>query len=109
VARLHVIFDLPKHLGIVPHPLAYVHWYRPLTSFDLAAGMYQITLSTRQNSANAEVVSIDRIWHSCLLIPHFGSADVPTSWTGKNALDSAAQFYLNKYTDMHSFMEYKSL
>ncbi|KAG1852291.1 hypothetical protein DFJ58DRAFT_612482, partial [Suillus subalutaceus] len=30
VGEVMVIFDLPSHFGHFPHPLAYIHWFRPL-------------------------------------------------------------------------------
>ncbi|KAI9571543.1 hypothetical protein HD554DRAFT_203918 [Boletus coccyginus] len=30
VAEVQVIFRLPPHLGLYPHPLTYVHWFKPL-------------------------------------------------------------------------------
>jgi len=102
-ARVRVIFRLPSRFGSFPHPLAYVHWYRPLSTIDQATGMYYITQSTRRQAPHSEVVSIDRIWRACLLIPHFGSTAVPASWMSENTLDLAAKFYLDKYLDLHLF------
>ncbi|KAI9438407.1 hypothetical protein F5148DRAFT_960487, partial [Russula earlei] len=47
LARIHVIFKLPKHLGAFPHPLAYIHWFRPFTNMDPTTHMHQVVLSTR--------------------------------------------------------------
>ena len=107
VARVRVLFDLPPQFGVFPHPLVYVHWYRPLTTLDPATAMYHVTPSTRHNLPNSEVISVDKIWQGCVLIPQFGSTSVPVSWTTGNVLDLASKFYLDKYLDPHIFQEYE--
>ncbi|KAI5987795.1 hypothetical protein EDC04DRAFT_2498834, partial [Pisolithus marmoratus] len=47
VAEIHVIFKLPCHLGNYPHPLAYIHWFKPLSHFDSNVGMFHATHSTQ--------------------------------------------------------------
>jgi hypothetical protein len=107
VARVRVIFQLPPHIGTFLHPLAYVHWYTPLTTLDPATAMYQITPSTRNHLPNSEVISVDRIWRGCALIPQFGSASVPVSWTRGDPLDLAPKYYLGRHLDNHLFREYE--
>ncbi len=106
VARVRALFELPSCFGTFPHPLVYVHWYRPLTSIDPLTGMYRITPSTRNNLPNSEVICLDQIWGTCLLIPQFGST-VPVSWTTGNVLDLGSKYYLNKYLDHHMFHEHE--
>ncbi|KAI0283817.1 hypothetical protein BC826DRAFT_1093774 [Russula brevipes] len=108
-ARVHVIFELPQHLGMYPHPLAYVHWYRPFTRLDPVTGMYEISPSTHNNLPNTEVISVDQICRGCLLIPHFSSASVPTSWMSGDVLDLASKFYLSQYLDLHLFQIYEEM
>ncbi|KAI0281068.1 hypothetical protein BC826DRAFT_1094230 [Russula brevipes] len=108
-AQVHVIFELPQHLGMYPHPLAYVHWYRPFTRLDPVTGMYEISPSTRNNLPNTEVISVDQICRGCLLIPHFSSASVPTSWMSGDVLDLASKFYLSQYLDLHLFQIYEEM
>jgi hypothetical protein len=102
-----VLFKLPSQFGSFPHPLAYVHWYRPLTNLDPATRMYRVTPSTCNNLPNSEVISVDMLWQSCLLIPQFGSAAVPVSWTNKDILDCTSKFFLDKYLDLRLFEEYE--
>ncbi|KIJ19440.1 hypothetical protein PAXINDRAFT_43459, partial [Paxillus involutus ATCC 200175] len=54
------------------HLLAYIHWFRPLQSFDDQTKMYWLTRSSRQHGPHAEVISIDRILHLCHVIPQWG-------------------------------------
>ncbi|KAI9448953.1 hypothetical protein F5148DRAFT_1278035 [Russula earlei] len=62
LARIHVIFELPKHLGAFPHPLAYIHWFRPFTNVDPTTHMHQVVLSTRNHMPYLEVISVKQIW-----------------------------------------------
>ncbi|KAI9437093.1 hypothetical protein F5148DRAFT_1278501 [Russula earlei] len=66
LARIH-------HLGAFPHPLAYIHWFRPFTNVDPTTHMHQVILSTRNHMPYSEVISVKRIWRSCVLIPQFSS------------------------------------
>lgn len=104
VACVQVIFNLPKHLGTFPHPLAYVHWYRPLNKVDPITSMYPITPATCQRQPYAQVISIDQFYQGCMLIPQSNSKDMPASWENGEVLDLASKFFLNKYTDI--FHEY---
>jgi hypothetical protein len=107
VARIRVIFDLPRQFGAIQHPLAYIHWYRPLTRLDPATNMYQIIPSTRRGRPNSEVVTVDRIWQGCVLTPVLGPGSVPLQLRAGDGLDFTSKFYLNKYLDFHLFGEYE--
>ncbi|KAJ7212604.1 hypothetical protein GGX14DRAFT_323568, partial [Mycena pura] len=48
-ARIHLIFELPSHLGKYPHPLAYIEWFTPLNGPDPATGMFTTHRSTRHH------------------------------------------------------------
>jgi hypothetical protein len=108
VARVRVLFSLPSFFGWFPHPLAYVHWYRPLTQLDPATTMYQVLPSTRQGRPNSEVISVDRILQACHLAPNFGSDQVPVSWLNGDTLNYSPKFYLNKYFNFHLFDIYEN-
>jgi hypothetical protein len=69
--------------------------------------MYRIIPSTRNNKPNSEVIRLDRIWGTCLLIPQFGPT-VPLSWTTGNVLDLASKYYLDQYLDPHTFHEHET-
>ena len=58
---------------------------------------------------NPEVISIDRIWRGCTLIPQFGSTSVPVSWTrgDLDVLDLASKYYLGRHLDPQFFDEYE--
>ncbi|KAF8449488.1 hypothetical protein L210DRAFT_3369592, partial [Boletus edulis BED1] len=53
------------------HPLAYIHWFKPLQTFDDNVKMFCVSRSTRQRRPHAEIIPIDRIVQHCHLIPRF--------------------------------------
>ena len=103
IAEIRVIFMLPPHLGDLPNPLAYVHWFTPIHVWDDAIGMYRIGRSTRNHKPNAAVVSVDRILYPCHLLPRFSSGPVPRSWFEGRILDLSSDFYLNRYINFYLF------
>jgi hypothetical protein len=107
VARVRALFALPSCFGTFPNPLAYIHWFRPLTRIDPLTGMYRISPSTRNNLPNSEVICLDQIRSTCHLVPQYGST-VPVSWITGNVLDLASKFHLNKYLDPHIFNEHET-
>ena len=101
-----MVFTLPAHLGVFPHPLAYVHWFTPIHVWDDVIGMYRISRSTRNRQPHAAVVSVDHILHPCHLMPCFSSGPVPRSWFEGRTLDLASDFYLNRYINFHLFEDF---
>ncbi|KAH7908431.1 hypothetical protein BJ138DRAFT_1012802 [Hygrophoropsis aurantiaca] len=106
VAELRVIFSLPQHLGISAHPLAYVHYFRPLRSWDESLNMYRIERATRNHLPHAGIISLDKIVRPCHLVPRFGAGAVNPLWLKGEAITEARSFYLNRYIDFHLFEEY---
>ncbi|KAI9508690.1 hypothetical protein F5148DRAFT_1275627 [Russula earlei] len=108
LARIHVIFELPKHLGAFPHPLAYIHWFRPFTNVDPTTHMHQVIQSTRNHMPYSEVISVKRIWRSCVLIPQFSSNRVPSSWTKEgHHIQAIPKYYLGRHLDRNMFQMYE--
>ncbi|KAJ7059962.1 Zn-finger domain-containing protein [Mycena amicta] len=101
-ARVRLIFELPRHLGTYPHPLAYIEWFTPLNGPDPVSGFYTTQRSTRQLHANAAVVPVEQIVRSCHLIPKCG-AEIDSTWTRSNVLDLAPVFYYNPYILLDTF------
>jgi len=60
IAQVRVIFKLPKHVGLYPHPLAYVEWFTSLRRRDPVSGQFVVTRSTRNHQRNVSVISADR-------------------------------------------------
>ena len=71
VAEVRVLFKLPSHLGTYPQPLVYVHWFKPMQTYDNNFNMFCLSRSTRQWRPNAEVITVNRIVQQCHLIPLF--------------------------------------
>ncbi|KAG1751472.1 uncharacterized protein EDB91DRAFT_1234842 [Suillus paluster] len=82
----------PSHLGNFPHPLAYIHWFWLLQSFDENLHSFHLTRSSHQCGPNALVVLVHQVLHPCHLIP----------WVGRE-LDMQEEFYLNRYIDLELF------
>ena len=49
ITQVCVIFKLPEHLGLYPHPLAYVEWFTSLRHRDPVSGQFVITRSTHNH------------------------------------------------------------
>jgi hypothetical protein len=103
VAQVRLILRLPTTYGIYQHPLAYVYWFKPLTSPVLDIGMYRISLSCQNLRQRASIIPITQILRSCHLIPVFGKG-VPITWSSESVLRLANQFYLNPYLRHHDFV-----
>ncbi|KAI6020400.1 hypothetical protein BKA83DRAFT_4464679 [Pisolithus microcarpus] len=108
IAEIHIIFKLPVHLGNCPHPLAYIHWFKPLTHFDRSVGMFRATRSTQQCLPNTSIIPIHCLVQPCHLIPRFPNAAVDPHWTQGHAMTDANIFYLNKYIDFSIFDQYQN-
>ncbi|KAF8122220.1 hypothetical protein EV363DRAFT_1183475 [Boletus edulis] len=107
VAEVRVIFRLPTHLGNYPHPLAYIHWFKPLQTFDDNVKMFCVSRSTRQRRPHAEIIPVDRIVQHCHLIPRFPRGAVHPHWIRGRALSEAQHFYLNRHIDFRIFEQYR--
>ena len=101
--QIRVIFALPTQYGAFSHPLAYVEWFRPFSTFDETVGMYKVMRSTHNRTRRSAIVSVNEILQPCHLAPKFGSARVDPSWTHLNVLEKANEFYLNHYNDFYMF------
>ncbi|KAG1821369.1 hypothetical protein EV424DRAFT_1472331 [Suillus variegatus] len=90
IGEVRVICDLPSRFGHLPHPLAYIHWFRPLQTFDDNLQSFKLTRSSRQQGPNAAVLPVNRVLHPCHLVPRFSR-------------DGPEEFYLNRYIDLELF------
>ncbi|KAF8124506.1 hypothetical protein K438DRAFT_2154332 [Mycena galopus ATCC 62051] len=106
VARVRVIFKLPENHGNYPDPLAYIDWFKPLTTPVADLEMYRVSLSTRMHHQKSEIIPVTDIVRSCHLIPRFGRRVDPT-WTSENVLDHCKEFYLNPYLRHHDFFLFR--
>ncbi|KAJ7040177.1 hypothetical protein C8F04DRAFT_1314136 [Mycena alexandri] len=93
VAQVKVIFQVPSHYPSKPGPLAYIEWFTPLRKPDDIDGYYHISRSSRQHGPYAEIIPVDRIVRSAMLIPKKWGED--------------KSFLLNSHSDGHAFCLYK--
>ncbi|KAF8549637.1 hypothetical protein OG21DRAFT_1478799 [Imleria badia] len=104
-AEVRVIFRLPPHLGLLPHPLAYIHWFKPLCAFNEDVKMFCFGRSTRNHLPNAAVVPVTHLVQPCHLVPRFPSGAVDPHWINRDVMTAADSFYLNsiKYIAIKNF------
>jgi hypothetical protein len=107
VAEVRVIFKLPSHLGTYSQPLVYVHWFKPMRTYDNNINMFHLSRSTRWQLPNAEVILVDRIVQQCHLILSFPRGAINPRWIQGHALVEAQHFYLNRYVDLRTFERYR--
>ncbi|KAG2145561.1 hypothetical protein BD769DRAFT_1312548, partial [Suillus cothurnatus] len=50
--------------------LAYIHWFRPLQTFDENVHSFHLSKSSCQHGPNALVVLVHQVLCPCYLIPH---------------------------------------
>lgn len=106
-AEVRVIFKLPSHLGIYPHPLVYLHWFKPLRAFDANVNMFYFGRSTRNHVPNAAVVPITDLVQPCHLIPKFPSGPLEPHWLRGDSMNAADTFFLNRYINLRTFEQYR--
>jgi hypothetical protein len=108
IARIRVVFRLPPHLELTPHPLAFVEWYTHLGPIDPTTQMHHVSRATRNRQPHSAVICVTQILRSCHLIPHF-PRNMSHEWTCENSLDIATRFYVNSYVDLSTFVASKPI
>ena len=107
MAKVHAIFKLPPHLDNYPHPLTYIHWFKPLQTLDNDVKMFHISCLRRQWRPNAEVIPVDCFVQPSHLIPRYSGGTANPLWICGHALTQAETFYLNRYIDSCIFEQYR--
>ncbi|KAG1799690.1 uncharacterized protein HD556DRAFT_1430484 [Suillus plorans] len=102
VGEVKVIFDIPSCFGHFPHPLAYIHWFQPLQTFDANLHSFRLTRSSRHRGPNAVVLPVNRILRPCQLVPRLGKWEVESKLE-KFPNNGSEEFYLNRYIDLDLF------
>lgn len=93
--RPHV--DTPKHL-------AYVEWFTEFRRDPEANHlMYKISRSLKDGKRVASIIRVAEIDRSVVLFPKFGP-NAPREWTTYNVLEECSVFYVNPFTDPHSYL-----
>lgn len=111
VAQVKVIFSIPPKVAAqlfssnqpLPQYLAYVEWFTRFEDNPRANHMlYRIKRTLRDNQRVASIIPLDSIRRSVHLFPAFGSA-APREWSSSNVLDECSVFFLNTFSDRHSY------
>ncbi|KZP26028.1 hypothetical protein FIBSPDRAFT_909360 [Athelia psychrophila] len=105
VVQVRVIFTLPAQYGTSSHPLAYVEWYRPLSTLNTRTGFYRQQCSTIHCQRHASIITVDKIWRACHLTPRFGPAPVDRLWVRSNVMELASDFLLNPYINHYIYYD----
>ncbi|KAF8159953.1 hypothetical protein B0H34DRAFT_655320, partial [Crassisporium funariophilum] len=108
VAQVRLIFRLPEHHGLFDEPLLYVHWFKPLGTFDKILGMSQTSFSSQNHRQRASIITASQLFSSCHLIPYFGRTINP-GWGTDSVIDLAPTFYLNPYLRHFDFYYFRYL
>jgi hypothetical protein len=114
VAQIRVVFRIlpkasailfPTHsLTTVPKHLAYVEWFSPFThNPDNTHGMYKISRSFKEGERLASVIPVHDVVRSVVLFPKFGAV-APREWSTSTVLEECTTFYVNPFTDRHSYL-----
>lgn len=89
-----------------PKHLAYVEWFSEFSDTpDPHHGMYKIKRSMINNNTKrlSSVIEVSSIRRSVHLFPQFGRL-APREWTSDNVLDLCSTFYVNSFTDRHTYI-----
>ena len=118
IAQVRTIFHLPMKTirdfcpaldtsPATPSHLAYVEWFSPLAaSPDPKHLMYRVSRLTQGGERRAGIILVEWIRCSVHLLPCFGPV-VPPNWSSFTVLDQCHTFYLNPFTDIHSFIAFR--
>jgi hypothetical protein len=115
VAQVHAVFHLPNRtvhevcpsLDTSPATfLAYVEWFSPLVTIpDPAHHMYRVSRLRKDGEPRGGIIPVDWVLRSIHLLPCFGPV-VPQQWSSFTVLDQCQTFYVNPFTDVHSYMSF---
>jgi hypothetical protein len=65
--------------------------------------MYKITRSLKDGERLASVIPVHDIVRSVHLVPKFGPT-APREWSSSTVLEECTIFYVNPFTDRHSYL-----
>ena len=112
IGRIRVVFSLPErsiplllpNINEVPKHFAYVEWYTTFTE-DPEPDSLLFKVSPLKDATGGRICSIvpiANIRRSVQLLPKFGAV-TPQEWTSSTVLDLANVFFVNSFTDVHSY------
>ena len=87
-----------------PHHLAYVEWFKAFSSTtEKNHLMYKVTREYRGDQWYTSIIPVSKIQRSVHLIPKFGPV-ANYEWSSSNVLEQCSTFYLNPFTDRHTYI-----
>jgi hypothetical protein len=87
-----------------PQQLAYVEWFSPFAARPINRHkMYKVQRLDRTDIRRVAVIDVKSIYRSVNLIPCFGRT-APREWTAFNVVDVCKFFYVNPFTDRHTYL-----
>ncbi|KAF8268671.1 hypothetical protein EI94DRAFT_1771510 [Lactarius quietus] len=103
VARVRLFFSFTH--GGVQYPCTLVCWLSRMgDSSDGNTGMWVVEeMDDDGDKSPVAILHLDTIVHAAHLLPVFGSEQVSPTLSFTDTLDIFTSFYVNKYTDHHSF------
>ena len=66
--------------------------------------MYKVTRLLKDGKRVASIIPVSTIYRSVHLVPKFGDLDATDEWTSSNVLDECSTFYVNSFTDRHTYI-----
>ncbi|VDC07269.1 unnamed protein product [Peniophora sp. CBMAI 1063] len=105
VARVLAFISFKYH-GI-PHSCAVVEWFEPAADLpDAATGMWVVKPEIEGNERPIDLIDTDSIVRACHLVPAYGHSPVPDGFHFAFAHLAYSSYYLNKYSDYHTYETY---
>lgn len=90
----------------MPLPM-YIHWFKPLQTFNFNINMFQVSCAMRQWQLHTEVIWSLTSCNLANLIPKYPTGAADPLWTHGHALAQAEMFYLNRYINFRLFEQYR--
>ena len=66
-------------------------------------GMYKVSRVLQNGKHLCSIILVSDFRHSIHLIPHFSKV-APAHWTSSNMLKQCDSFYVNPFSDRHTYM-----
>jgi hypothetical protein len=105
IARVLLFFSFTY--GNQAFPCALIWWYTFTSEErDQDTGMWLVERAFKGEDSDIPdltVIHVDSIFRAVHLLPHFGKEPVPRRVTFEHSLDYYHIFYVNKFSDHHSF------
>jgi hypothetical protein len=83
--------------------MAYVEWFTAFTNPNPNHSMYKVLRALQNGERLCSIIPVSDFCHSIHLIPCFGKV-APVHWTSSNMLEQCDSFYVNPFSDRHTYM-----